>query len=442
MVEEIIIGEPQSPCMASGVIEAIDAIEDGFVLLHSPWGCKFYLEFALIWSVGRLLKVGCTGIDEAAAILGGEERIHKCILQVEKVYHPKLIALVNCCVGVTIGEDIEGVAENIRSQVDSEILTISSAGYQGDVSDGYSISLTRLADLIEEPDLKVDNSVNLVGWFSNDSNLDEMKRLLKLVGVSVNSVFTAGTNLDAIRKASNAVRNIIVSEPAGLGAAEKMNDRFGIPHVTGLVAAPYGIEGTAQWLRTIAAEFGSESRAERIIEEEAAAARRAIEPIAAELKGKRAIIVSNPEKAVPFTQFISELGMTPVAVGYTSKSTPGLDDALRRTNDSYNVKPQLLRDINYYQIEELLADEKPDVLLSGSSWNHAFLVEKFGVPLVPVSYPVVPFQRLGKPGGGMFMESVFTGFRGVPYLAQWIHQGITGKIDVVDQRLRVKLTQI
>ncbi|MFQ5904811.1 MAG: nitrogenase component 1, partial [Candidatus Binatia bacterium] len=309
MVVEVTYREPQSPCMSSGAIEAIDAIKDAYVLLHSPWGCKFALEFMLIWSVMRHVKVGSTGIIEPDVIMGGEEKLKRCILQAAKVYDPKLIGVVNTCVGSTTREDIEAVISEVQPETDIDLIAVPTCGYEGDIIDGYSLTLELMVSkLTEQPQQRIPNSVNLVGWFVEDANFEELKRIVAQLDITLNCCLLAGSTLEMVKQAARAEANLILSEPIALKACDLMKEKFGLPYLCADEMAPWGLESTAAWIRKAAEFFGKEDLAEALIERELREARAEMDQARDLLRRKRVSVVASPDRVVPLTNFCCELG--------------------------------------------------------------------------------------------------------------------------------------
>ena len=92
---------------------------------------------------------------------------------------------------------------------------------------------------------KKKNSVNIIGAtpldLSRQEIVDSIWTWLGKCGFEKGCCMAMGSSLDEIRRAGEADVNLVVSA-AGIGAADVMRDRFGIPYVTGLPVGIYEIQ--------------------------------------------------------------------------------------------------------------------------------------------------------------------------------------------------------
>ncbi len=156
------------------------------------------------------------------------------------------------------------------------------------------------------------------------------------------------------------------------------------------------------------------------------------------LQGKRVSVVASPDRVVPLTNFVCELGMEPIMVGITKgDQSPRKDRVLKLLETvmkEKKISPGVFPWIGLDHVEMNLAEDNPDLFLGGSSWNQVYLCEKFHTPLIPVTYPVVPFlPQTGPP---------FMGFKGAPALAEWILSSLKGEMDILEERIRSQETRI
>jgi nitrogenase molybdenum-iron protein alpha/beta subunit len=89
---------------------------------------------------------------------------------------------------------VESIAREAEKQVGCRVLALRSEGFGGDFRSGYEDAFKLIMDLMEPPEEKRKGAVNILGarWgptlteFTED--LDEIKRLLSAVGISINAV--------------------------------------------------------------------------------------------------------------------------------------------------------------------------------------------------------------------------------------------------------------
>lgn len=245
-----------------GTVWALAGVEGLRIIGHGASGCTFYDFIGLrdLQPAGWPPPLFSTGLEEADVVLGGEERLAEAVRQVDRLYRPEAIALVNVTVGGLMGTDPAALARELQPHVRARLLGFGGGGYRGPYTLGESEALAvlaaELAGRADAPEAGDRPVVNLVGatWetFNWTSDRAELQRLLGLLGVRVGTVLAAGTSVEALGRAGGAHLNLVVRD-VGLQAAERLQERFGTPFVDGL---PFGTEGTRRWLERAAAALG------------------------------------------------------------------------------------------------------------------------------------------------------------------------------------------
>ncbi|RLI72997.1 nitrogen fixation protein NifE, partial [Archaeoglobales archaeon] len=235
--------QPYRTCKLFGALRVVLGIQDAIALIHSPRGCVYNLRYLLGVRGAKTNRILTTEMDEKDVIFGGEVRLKRAIMEVDRKYKPNLIAILTSCASSIIGEDIELVVRDV--DVNAKLLPIYSGGFEGDQIDGYKEALKKVVDLIVEGADK-DSSLNLLAVYRYGWDLEEVKRLISLVGVRVNATLTAKTTLKEIEGASKASLNVIMCVSSGVDAARIMEKRFGIPYLHPLL--PVGIRATESFI--------------------------------------------------------------------------------------------------------------------------------------------------------------------------------------------------
>jgi nitrogenase molybdenum-iron protein alpha/beta subunit len=71
-----------------------------------------------------------TLIERGEIIFGGEDNLKKQILNVSRIYHPKIIVVLNTCVPQLIGEDIKGVIAELKEELEECRVTYCNTGFK------------------------------------------------------------------------------------------------------------------------------------------------------------------------------------------------------------------------------------------------------------------------------------------------------------------------
>ncbi|MCK4736270.1 MAG: hypothetical protein KAT65_27705 [Methanophagales archaeon] len=284
-------------CKLSGAVNAVTEIEDAVPLIHGPSGCAFHHRLTPYKMHAPVRDMCCTDTDEYDVIYGGESKLHKKIIEIYQRYHPELIAILQTCVSGIIGDDIQGVIQDV--DVPCEIIHVSSEGFAQDrwsfgmlVEDyakpekdtvkppaieakargcGFMEVMVSLVDqLMEDQDIG-EHSVNIEASDGSGRGLEEITRLFEKIGVRINTTFLCCT-VDAIKKAPAAVLNIVGWR--GTNWAEQMKKKFGTDYLRGsFFYSGYSIiESTEKFLLDVANKLDLEGEAEEVIRKEKSSA--------------------------------------------------------------------------------------------------------------------------------------------------------------------------
>jgi nitrogenase molybdenum-iron protein alpha/beta subunit len=294
---------PRATCRLFGVIKAVGLVKNCVVLVHGPKGCVYHINYILGMRGAKPSHIYSTCLDEKDVIFGAEKKLCTAIEELDAEHRPELIAVLSCCATSIIGEDVIGAAREARTA--AHVLAISSGGFEGDHRSGYAEALVRLVEEFAEIRGSVDpRAVNLVGVLRSGPDLRELVRILGLIGVRVNAVLTAGTTLGDIALIPSAALNVVLCEPAGIDAAEFLQQRFGMPYIS--IPLPMGYDATRRFLVEVGEALNIPVNPDDL----------PIPPpcLTPALDDQRIAIIGGPTRAISLTRFLRELGCEPVLV--------------------------------------------------------------------------------------------------------------------------------
>ena len=337
-------------CKMFGAYCYISEIKNAIPLLHGPLGCAFFPKLAPSDAIRtKLLGIKepppfpCTDMDEKDVIYGGAEKLRKAIIQVDRYYRPDLIGVIISCPAAIIGDDIADVVNSVKKKIDADIIyTPSSAGFSDDERtenfNRHARDLIRLwkdpdkkpslgiekcgrldalfsliEQLVEEQDEKIERSVNIdtygrFHWFERlDQEIDEIRQILKEIGIHVNTVFP-GCSVEEIKKIPKAKLNFMRRSER---AAKLLKERFGMDYVFDIYGTKYtGIEGVKRFYLDIAERFSLRKKAEEVLKEKENLLEKRLSSIRKEINGKRIAFVCTPLYTTPnFLKLFEKLGL-------------------------------------------------------------------------------------------------------------------------------------
>ena len=391
-------------------------IKDAMVVEHGSTGTVSYntVNFGILNRLKPRGKLFSSGLDEDDVVMGWEDKLIAAIKEVDRLYHPRLLAIVATGVTSVIGLDLDGIADEYRGEIQAKLITFPGGGFRGSYRYGIEEVFSSLANnVVRVPDTRNNALVNILGvtvdTFNHVSDLHEIERLLGLLGLRINTVFTQHTNVESIEKLGEAGLNLVLYD-TGIEVARFLEQSFGIPWVYGM---PFGIKGTIQWLETVAEKIDAQ------IDRAA---------IADDLK-------KYGQTMSVFTSFMKPFDRLRIGVSGTNEYVKGLTYFLKQ-ECGIDVKLAVIRDVkpdvNNVQelqsagVDDILVDPEVDMLKSSIQkhrlhvfWGNTYeLKTAVNVPIkIHAAFPSFDYVNFhdGTP---------FLGFKGNGYLIQTLVNGV------------------
>ncbi|HTX61438.1 MAG TPA: nitrogenase component 1 [Methanobacterium sp.] len=362
-------------CKLFGVIRAVLGIKGALPLIHGPVGCFYHIKYLISIRSGRQVTILSTEMDQDDVVFGGEEKLLQKILEADQKYQPKIITVLSSCASSIIGENIDLVLDKARNQVQCELFSINSGGFEGTQIEGYQECLNVLSKFMKTAPRE--DSVNLIGQYRGGPDLKVLKDYFKKLGLELNCILTSGCSLQDIKQVPKASLNISMCEASGVEFCQWMQREFKIPFLSETI--PLGVTATSHYFKEICREMNREY----IFEEQEEQARNEVRQFKDQLKDKKAVIVAGATRALALTEFIYELGMEPVLIcldfpgEYTDEK---LDELIRRCNR----KPVILKQPDYFEILDNAKKLNPDIILGGM--GEIGLSSELRIPLIDVMH--------------------------------------------------------
>ncbi|BAI60975.1 nitrogenase associated protein [Methanocella paludicola SANAE] len=411
----------------------INGIRHVVPLVHGPTGCPLYMSDIVrtrecCEERGVPLEpTACTTLDESNVIYGGEGKLLEAVKEADKKYHPDLIVILSCCCSGIIGDDVESIAREAEEQVNCRVLALRSEGFGGDFRSGYEDAFKLIMELMEPPKKKVKGTVNILGarWgptlteFNED--MEEVKRLLGEMGVTINAVIAGGCTVDEIKRAREVELNASWCYDWGQKLGDIMQERFGIPYSK--TGQPYGLRATKEWMLGIARPMGLEDKALEVIERETEQVQPYLDYLHEALNGKTAIIeiseFPGPIRALSLARMVEEFGAHPVVINvhpYTIKERMPSIKFLLETG----VNPEIILTKGLFRLGSFRSSKETEDELEA-------IVRKYEDPIFfgnSARYPPCPVVNL------TLLNPAFQpqyGFRGIKNIAALVRQALEYK---------------
>jgi nitrogenase molybdenum-iron protein alpha/beta subunit len=383
--------DPYLRCALYGAAQTALGVTGCCVLAHSPQGCFQLVDVAFGWQDADYTETLtlCTKLCENEIVHGGEEVLARTILEAQELNVP-IMFVVTACGPEIVGDDIVAVCEEMRTQVDFQIVPIQCAGFRGDQNYGVDMALEAMLKQLVPHDGgdKIPRSVCLIAPHASANptwmgDLAWVVQVLAQMGATAIATLTHDTALDEFTKVPLAEGCIVLSHDAGQKAAEDLAERYGIDQWCRGLPLPIGFTNTRTWLMELGRRLGAEAEARRLI-----ARGESMVIVQCRLKGLEqsamhrapAAIVADATVGVPLLRFITEeLEMVPTLVCLRSGQA-GTQGMLERELGALGLDPRVVYNADVYQSKMALEEVRPEMVLGSNIERHA--VAELGIPYV------------------------------------------------------------
>jgi nitrogenase molybdenum-iron protein beta chain len=385
--------------------------------------------------------VTCTNTNEQDVVFGAGEKLKKFINGALKVLKGDLYVVMSGCTAGIIGDDVEKIAADF-AQKGVPVVGVDTSGFRGNSYVGHELVLKEIIkQFVNSGDVKANVRKGLVNVFASvppqnpfwRGDLEEIKRILELIGLEVNILFGTGSaGISEWRDIPNAQFNLVLSAWVGESAAQLLKTMYGTPYLH-IPYIPTGAAAASRMLREIAAFAGiNGEKTEKIIEREERRFYSYFVSLADFFVDFRnsipyeLFLVSDSSYAIGVSDFlVNELGLTPEGIYITDTPEESAQKNILQTFDKlggeFTGKIIFEDDGGRIQsdIRKRLNGSKKAAIF-GSLWEDK-LAEETGNLSYHLSLPLLD---------DMISSRSFTGYNGGIRLMEELYAGIHRRRDV------------
>jgi nitrogenase molybdenum-iron protein beta chain len=366
------------------------------------------------------VSLPCSNMLEREVIFGGEKKLRDEIDgSLEIIDADAFFILTGCTAGI-IGDDVNSVAKEYRGK-GFPVYPILTPGFAGDSFYGFEVAFKTFAEhIIEKAQDKIPNLVNLLGimpyhdphWLGS---LEELARILRRLGLEVNTFFSENQGIGNIRSAGSAALNIIVNPWLLKDFANDMEAKFGVKSIR-FPGVPIGATQTSSFVRTVGGILGLDpALVERVVLEEESYVYGYYETIIGGLSWKKFAVAAESGTAIGITKFLAnDFSMTPAVTIVTEPIWRSADKEYISGNIralEYSDPPDVFFFSDYYEITRKIKEYEGITLLIGSSLERELALE-LGIQCHVMTFPITDTLILnrtyaGYRGGVTIVEDLF-----------------------------------
>ncbi|HMA97021.1 MAG TPA: nitrogenase component 1 [Polyangiaceae bacterium] len=426
---------PRFSCSLGGAYSCTLATFGAVPIVHSGPGCILAQNFGQNFAgglngAGQLgnTSTPCSCLVDEHVVFGGEAKLRALVDTTRQLVKGELFVVISGCVPALIGDDVAGVVRDFKND-GAPIVIVNTAGFKGNSYHGYHSFIEAIIDQLLTPKPVEKGLVNLFGVVPYQhifwkGHLQVLKSLLASIGLRANMLFTETDGLAAWSEVPAAELNLVFSPWCGVPSVERLEEKFGTPHLD-FPSVPIGPKDTTAFLRAVGERLGVDSKlVEAVIATEELRTYRFTEYVAdmamIALPHAYAGIVADTSTAIGLTRYASnELGWLPEVVVITDDPPPNVRDSIAKhltEGLESAVKPRVVFEVDSHKIRLLLREHTVQILLA-SSLEKYIAGDELQAMQVSVAFPtydrlIVDRTYAGYRGGIALMEDVASKYGG------------------------------
>ena len=413
---------PCKMCMPMGGSLAFKGIENSMVLMHGSQGCSTYIRRHIATHYNEPIDIASTSLSENGTVYGGSKNLKHGIMNVMKLYNPKVIGVLTTCLAETIGEDIKRIIEEFKEKKSIngiDIIPINTPGYGASQFEGYFHTIKNIIKYYNPEKAKPNDKINVIVPNITCADLREIKRILELFQIDYilipdfsdtldapyeieyNKMPVGGTSVEDIKNMSGSRATIEMSVLIDdiYSPGKYLNEEYKVPLYS--CPIPIGIINVDMFIKTLSDITGKQIPKE-LINERGRMLDAMIDSHKYNGEGKAAIY-GDPETAYAVTNICYENGIKPLIVATGSKASKL--KSLIQSEESV-----VIPDTDFEAIHEQVKKLKPNLLIGNSDGK--IIREKEHIPLIRIGFPIhdhIGAQRklfVGYSGSIRFLDEI------------------------------------
>jgi light-independent protochlorophyllide reductase subunit N len=355
-------GQREVFCGLTGIIWLHRKMQDAFFLVVGSRTCAHLLQSAagvMIFAEPRFATAIMEERDLAGMVDAQDELDRVVTRLLERRPDIKTLFLVGSCPSEVIKLDLAKAAQRLGAQYMPRvrILNYSGSGIETTFTQGEDACLAALVPVMPASAPDAAKELLIVGSLP-DIVEDQFLRLFAQLGMAKVGVLPARNARDLPSVGPNT--RYLLAQPF-LGDTAMALEGRGAQRIEALF--PFGAEGTSDWLRAAAREFGIDAtHVGAVIAPGRERARIALSKLRPQLAGKRITFLPDSQLEVPLARFLQdELGMELVEVG-----TPYLHRAhLARELDRFSANVRISEGQHLERQLDRVRADRPDITVCG-----------------------------------------------------------------------------
>lgn len=417
---------PAKTCQPIGAMYAALGIRGCLPHSHGSQGCCAYHRSTLTRHYKEPISAATSSFTEGASVFGGQANLLQAIDNIFTVYEPEVIAVHTTCLSETIGDDLPQIFDKAIKEkkvpAGKTLIGAPTPSYVGSHVTGFSNMVKAMAALAEKGEKK-NGKINIIPGWVEPCDMEEIKRLSALLGVSVNmfpdtsgvlngpltgeyKMFPeAGATVADIRDSGNSLGTLALGEWCSADAARLLDSKCKVP--CSILDMPFGLAATDRFIDVLRTIAGT------VVPEEVMVERGKLVDMIADMHqyfyGKKVALVGDPDQLLAMTEFLVSIDMQPIHI---VTGTPGkrFEERIAEITKEMGRPVNVRAKGDMFLLHQWIKNEPVDLLIGNTYCK--YIARDEDLPLVRWGFPILDrqghqhFPTVGYKGGLRLLEQI------------------------------------
>jgi nitrogenase molybdenum-iron protein beta chain len=401
---EALMIQPAKTCQPVGAMYAALGIHRCLPHSHGSQGCCSYHRSGLTRHFKEPVMAATSSFTEGSSVFGGQANLLEAISNIFNLYNPDVLAIHTTCLSETIGDDVPQIVAKATSEgkvpEGKYVIRASTPSYIGSHVIGFANMVKGIAEGFATTGKKMDH-INIIPGFVEPSDMAEIKRIVKMMGIDAvlfpdtSGVLNApqtghyemypkgGVTIENLKRTGYAKATLALGPVASGPGAKFIDTKCGVPCET--LKLPIGIRATDKFVESLK-QLGGVVADE--LEYERGQALDAITDMQQYFYQKKVALVGDPDQLVSLTEFLTDLGFS---VRHVITGTPG-KKFISRVKEAAGTDQINVREASdYFYMHQLIKNEPVDLII-GNTYAK-YMSRDMDIPLIRMGFPI--YDRIG-----------------------------------------------
>ncbi len=417
---------PAKTCQPIGAMYAALGIHGCLPHSHGSQGCCSYHRSALTRHYKEPVPAATSAFTEGASVFGGQANLLQAINNIFSVYEPDVIAVHTTCLSETIGDDLPQIIKKAKTEdkipAGKYVIGASTPSYAGSHVTGFSNMVKAIVGFAEKTDKK-NGKVNIIPGWVEPSDMEEIKRIAKLIGVEtimfpdtsgvLNGPMTGkykmfsdgGTTIAELKSAGDSIGTLALGEWCSADAARLLDKKCKVP--CKVLDMPFGLKATDRFVDTLRTIAGV------TVSDELNAERGQLVDLITDnhqfFYKKKVAIAGDPDQVIAMVEFLVSIDMCPVHI---VTGTPGkkFEKRIKELTDGKDYEVNVKAKGDLFLLHQWMKNEPVDLLICNTYGK--YIARDEDVPLMRWGFPILDrqchqyFPTVGYKGGLRLLEKI------------------------------------